>query len=64
VLADRADHRHPPGDRELRRDDADRPAAAEQQQRLTALDVQLPQHTDDRLGRARQRGGIDPRDGV
>ena len=37
VLADRADHRDPPGDRELRGDDADRSAAAEQQQRLTAV---------------------------
>ena len=64
VLADRADHLDPPGDRELRRDDADGSAAAEQQQRLTALDVQLPENTDGRLGRAGQRGGIDPRDGV
>ena len=39
LLADRADHLDPPGDRELRRDDADGSAAAEQQQRLTALDV-------------------------
>ena len=39
VLADRADHLDPPGDRELRRDDADGSAAAEQQQRLTALDL-------------------------
>ena len=45
VLADRADHRDPPGGRELRRDDADGSAAAEQQQRLTAGDVQLPQDT-------------------
>src|SRR5712692_1102030 len=64
VLADRADHLDPPGDRELRRDDADGSAAADQQQRLTALDVQLPEDTDGRLGRAGQRGGIDPRDGV
>jgi hypothetical protein len=64
VLADRADHLDPAGDRELRRNDADRSAAAEQQQRLTARDVQLPQHTDGRLGRAGQRGGIDPRNGV
>ena len=49
VLADRADHRDSPGDRELRRDDANRPAAAEQQQRLPAGDVQLPQDTDGRL---------------
>ena len=64
VLADRADHLDPPGDRELRRDDADGSAATEQQQRLTALDVQLPEDTDGRLGRAGQRGGIDPRNGV
>src|SRR5207244_4165025 len=64
LLADRADHLDPPGDRELRRDDADGSAAAEQQQRLTALDVQLSENTDGRLGRAGQRGGIDPRNGV
>ena len=39
VLADRADHLDLPGDRELRRDDADGSAAAKQQQGLPALDV-------------------------
>jgi hypothetical protein len=48
----------------LRRDDADRSTAAKQQQRLTTLDVQLPEDTGGRLGRTRQRGGIDPRNGV
>jgi hypothetical protein len=60
VLADRADHLDPPYDRELGGDDADGSAAAEQQQRLPAGDVQLPQYTDGRLGRAGQRGGIGP----
>jgi hypothetical protein len=41
----------PLSDRELGRDDADGSAAAEQQQRLAAFDVQLPQDADGRLGR-------------
>jgi hypothetical protein len=61
VFGDRADHLDPLGNRELRRDDADRSAAADQQQRLTALDAQLPEDTGGRLGRAGQRGSIDPR---
>jgi hypothetical protein len=40
MLADSTDHLDPTGDRELRRDNADGSAAAEQQQRLPALDVQ------------------------
>src|SRR5438105_1499381 len=49
---------------DVRADDPARSAAAEQQKRLTAPDVQLPEDPDGRLGRAGQRGGIDPRDGV
>ena len=55
VLAYRANHRDPARDRELCRDDADGSAAAEQQ-RLPALDVQLPEDTGGRLGRAGQHG--------
>src|SRR3989442_591724 len=40
-------------DRELRRDDADGSAAAEQQQRLTPLYVQLPEHTYGHIVRTR-----------
>jgi len=47
VLADRADHLDPPGGpRAASRMMPTGSAAAEQQQRLTALDVQLPENTD------------------
>jgi hypothetical protein len=64
VLADRADHADALGDGELGGDDADRAAAADQQQRLAAGEVQLPEHAGGGLGRAGQRGGIEPRDRV